>query len=84
MIYLRDSEGKKSLTATCFFLGFIVITIKYFLEGMTLGSFVFRHMDGVDYGIALTALGGIYVARKVTINQSSNHKVEYSEKRTAD
>lgn len=62
--FIKDSNGKPSITTTAFFLGFIVVNIKLLLSGLkVVGEVKFSEFSGVDYGAALAALGAIYVMR---------------------
>jgi len=62
----RDSSGKKSLTATVFIWGAAVVNIKLALSGLVVLGTKFPDFTGGDYGMALAALGGIYVMRRST------------------
>jgi hypothetical protein len=61
---LKDTSGKKSLTATAFAVGFLVANFKLLTSGLTYGSFTFGQFSGSDYGLALGALGAIYILRR--------------------
>lgn len=61
--YLKDSNGKPSITTTAFFLGFIVINLKLILSGVDYKGIKFSDFTGSDYGIALASLGAVYVMR---------------------
>lgn len=61
--YLKDSNGKPSITTTAFFLGFIVINLKLILSGVDYKGIKFSDFTGSDYGMAMAALGAIYVLR---------------------
>ena len=61
--YLKDSNGKPSITTTAFFLGFIVINLKLILSGVDYKGIKFSDFTGSDYGMAMASLGAIYVLR---------------------
>jgi hypothetical protein len=70
----KDTDGKKSLTATAFVYGFLVLNFKLLFSGITLGDFQMAQFSGVEYGAALAALGGIYVLRRNNNMESNNAK----------
>jgi hypothetical protein len=61
---LKDNSGNKSVTFTAFVVGFLVVNFKLLTSGMTFGKITFATFDGTQYGIALSALGAIYILRK--------------------
>lgn len=61
---LSDSNGKKSVTATAFILGFIIVNSKLLLSGLTIASLQLAPFSGVEYAAAIAALGSIYVLRR--------------------
>ena len=63
---IKDTNGNKSLTATAFLVGFLVVNLKLILSGVDLGlpGPFFGEFTGVEYAAALAALGGIYVLRR--------------------
>lgn len=61
---LTDSNGKKSLTATLFVSGFVVVNLKLLLAGLTVGSFAMAAFTGMEYAAAVAALGAIYNLRR--------------------
>ena len=61
---LKDSSGKKSVTMTAFVLGFLVVNAKLLLSGVTIMDYQMTAFTGSEYGIALSALGAIYVLRR--------------------
>lgn len=63
-LMLKDSSGKKSITMTAFCLGFVIVNAKLLLAGMTIGSYQMAAFSGSDYGVAVAALGAIYVLRR--------------------
>lgn len=60
----RDSKGNKSVTMTSFVLGFLVVNFKLIMSGIEVGATKFTEFSGSDYGVALGALGAIYVLRR--------------------
>lgn len=61
---LKDTSGKKSGTFTAFVLGFLVVNAKLLVSGLTIGGYAMAPFTGSEYGIALAALGSIYVLRR--------------------
>lgn len=59
-----DSKGNKSVTVTAFVIGFIIVNLKLLLSGMTLEGFSMSAFTGTEYGIAVAALGSIYILRR--------------------
>ena len=64
------SKGKGSVTLTAFILGFVICTGKLLLSGIKTDIITFEQFSGADYGMALSALGAIYVLNKN--NRSKN------------
>lgn len=65
MMYFKDKKtGKPSVTLTMFVLGFVTVTLKLLLAGITLGSIVIAPFSGIEYAAAIAALGGVYTLRK--------------------
>ena len=63
----KDSSGKKSLTATVFAWGTLVVNFKLIFSGVTLvNGLTMAAFTGSDYGMAMGALGAIYVMRRNT------------------
>ena len=71
---MKDSSGKKSVTMTAFVIGFIVCNIKLLFAGLTVGDFSLAAFTGSEYGIAIAALGSIYVLRRRNNNDSEKDK----------
>ena len=63
---IKDSSGKKSVTMTAFVLGFVVVNAKLLLSGLSVGALTFGLFSGTEYGIAVSALGAIYILRRNT------------------
>jgi hypothetical protein len=57
---VKHTGGKKSLTATAFIVGFMIVNLKFLTGGLWGTSAI----TGVDYGAAIAALGGIYALRR--------------------
>ncbi len=62
----KDTNGSKSLTATVFVVGCVIVNLKLIFSGVTVGGITLAEFTGVDYGAALASLGGIYVMRRST------------------
>jgi len=63
-LFIKDSKGEKSITATAFMVSIIVCNIKLLLSGLTLFGFSFALFTGAQYALALAAAGGIYSLRR--------------------
>jgi hypothetical protein len=63
---LKDSSGKKSTTVTAFVVGFLVVNAKLLISGLTFGAYTMAAFTGGEYGVAIAALGAIYVMRRAT------------------
>lgn len=63
-ILIKDTSGKKSLTATAFLIGFLLVNAKLILAGTSIGSVVISPFSGGEYAAAIAALGGVYVLRR--------------------
>lgn len=63
---LKDTKGNKSSTLTVFILGALVVNFKLLFSGMTFGGLTLAPFTGAEYGIAMAALGSIYVLRRNT------------------
>lgn len=70
MNYLKDTDGKPSLTATLLVAGFAVCTLKLLLSGLEVGAIKLGVFTGGDYSLALAALSGLYWARRNAGNAS--------------
>lgn len=64
MEFLKNKDGRVSVTRTAFVLGFVTITLKLLASGISVGSLKIESFTGVDYGASLAALGGVYVMNK--------------------
>lgn len=67
---IKDSSGKKSLTATLSVVGFIIVMLKVLLSGaaIVIGSlsYSFGEIDALTVGAVLTPILGTYAARRYT------------------
>lgn len=63
-MYLKDEDGKESATLTMFVVGFIAVTAKLLLSGLTIGGIVIEPFTGIEFGASVAALGGVYTLRK--------------------
>lgn len=70
-VLIKDSTDKKSLTASAFFYGFLMVNIKLLCSGMTIGSLTLSVFSGSEYALAVGALGAIYVLRRTTNKEIS-------------
>lgn len=71
--FMTDSSGKKSATLTAFAIGFLVVNVKLLLGGLSIAGFTMSAFSGSEYGIAVGALGSIYVLRRAT-NSNNEEK----------
>lgn len=69
-MYLNDSDGKKSLTATLSIIAFVIVMIKVLLNNTALqfGSFSysFGSMDATEIAAILSPILGTYAFRRYT------------------
>ena len=63
---IKDSNGKPSLTATAFIIGFAVVNLKLIFSGFELEGFKMTLFTGGEYAAAVGALGAVYVLRRST------------------
>lgn len=69
-LMIKDSKGEKSLTATAFAVGFLVVLVKLLISGITVGDVQMSDFTGGEFAAAIGALGGIYVMRRSPIANS--------------
>lgn len=70
--YLKDPKsGEPSVTLTAFVTGFLTVSGKLLLSGITIGTITLSQFSGSDYGVAVGALGAIYVMRRATDKEKS-------------
>lgn len=72
-LLIKDSKDKKSLTASAFFYGFLIVNLKLLSSGLTVGSVTLSPFSGSEYALAVGALGGIYILRRSTNNKDSKN-----------
>ena len=65
-MFIKDSDGEKSATLTAFVLGFVIVNVKFFLSGTSIGGLEMTALSGGEYAAAIGALGSIYVLNKNT------------------
>lgn len=64
-MFVKDPKtGEPSVTLTAFCIGFGVATLKLLLSGMIIKGITLSQFSGSDYGLAISALGGLYVLRR--------------------
>ena len=73
-LLMTNSNGEKSTTVTAFWLGFFIVGFKLVASGMTISGITFSEFSGTEYGIALGALGAIYVMRRGQVNKEEEDK----------
>ena len=61
---IKDSTGKKSMTATFAYISFAVVMLKVLLGGVTIGSFSFGGIDAMSIAAVLGPTLGAYTARR--------------------
>ena len=70
----KDTDGKPSLTATAFILGFLAVNLKLLASGFVVAGATVSQFSGTEYGVALAALGGIYILRRTTSGSQETNK----------
>lgn len=73
---IRNTDGKKSLTATAFALGFAIVNLKFLFAGMSFGLLTVSPFSGVEYAAAIAGLGGVYVLRRQNEKSEKNEKAD--------
>jgi hypothetical protein len=63
-MFIRDSSGRKSLTATMAVVGFAVVMVKVLLSGGSIGSLSFGTIDSLAIAAILGPVLGTYTARR--------------------
>lgn len=67
-MFLKDSSGKQSLTATMAIVSFIVVMFKTLLSGASVSigasTYSFGAIDGFTIGAIFTPILGAYTARR--------------------
>lgn len=64
MMFIRDTSGNKSLTATIAVIGFTVVMLKVLLNGGSIGSLSFGTIDSMSIAAILGPTLGTYMARR--------------------
>lgn len=64
MMFITDTNGNKSLTATVAMIGFIVVMIKVLLSGASIGAISFGSIDSLSIAAILGPVLGTYTARR--------------------
>lgn len=63
-MFIRDTSGNKSLTATVAVIGFAVVMLKVLLNGASIGSLSFGTIDSLSIAAILGPTLGTYTARR--------------------
>lgn len=67
-MFIKDTGGKRSLTATMAFVSFVVVMFKVLLSGASVSlmsvTFSFGSIDGFTIGAIFTPILGAYTARR--------------------
>ena len=63
-MFITDTNGNKSLTATMAVVGFFVVMVKVLLSGGAIGSFSFGTIDSLSIAAILGPVLGTYTARR--------------------
>lgn len=63
-MYLKDTSGNRSMTATIAFVAFAVVMLKVLLNEVTVGSVDFGTIDSLSIAAILTPTLGAYTARR--------------------
>lgn len=71
-LYLKRAEEGRSLTTTVFVYGSAVCLVKFLLSGLVIKGFAVPIFSGVDFGVAISAVGGIYVLNKKKQEKENN------------
>jgi hypothetical protein len=64
--FIKNNDGKPSVTMTMFVLGCLVAFAKLLFAGMVIGKFAMGAFSGIDAAAFITALGGVYAYRRTT------------------
>jgi hypothetical protein len=63
--FIKDNNGKPSVTLTAFVVGFIIVCAKLIFSGIQINDKLkLAEFDGTDFGVAIAALGAVYTLRK--------------------
>jgi len=63
-MFIRDSSGNRSLTATITVIGFAVVMLKVLISGASIGSVSFGTIDSLSIAAILGPILGTYTARR--------------------
>lgn len=63
-MFIKDTSGNKSLTATIAIIGFSVVMVKVLLSGGSVGSVSFGTIDSLSIAAILGPILGTYTARR--------------------
>ena len=63
-LFITDTSGNKSLTATVVVIGFTVVMVKFLLSGASIGSLSFGTTDSLSIAAILGPILGTYTARR--------------------
>lgn len=63
-MFIKDTSGNKSLTATMAMIGFAVVMVKVLLSGGSVGPVSFGTIDSLSIAAILTPILGTYTARR--------------------
>jgi len=63
-MFIRDTSGNKSLTATLAVIGFAVVMVKVLLNGGSVGELSFGTIDSLSIAAILGPILGTYTARR--------------------
>ena len=59
-VIVRDSRGQPSVTLPMVYAAFCAVRFRFIVSG----HFGYSDMDGTDFGVALAAVGGIWLWRE--------------------
>lgn len=71
-MFITDTSGNKSLTATMAIVGFSVVMLKVLLNGAAIGSISFGSIDSLSIAAILGPILGTYTARRWGSNDSDS------------
>lgn len=63
-MFIRDTSGNRSMTATLAYVAFAIVMLKFLLNGMTVGAWSFGTIDAASIAAVLTPTLGAYTARR--------------------
>lgn len=63
-MFIKDSAGNRSLTATITYIAFIVVMVKVLFNNASIGSLNFGSIDSLSIAAILTPVLGSYTARR--------------------